>query len=75
MAMTLRARSANSAVMAPRPGPISKTTSHGLEGQRLQNPGSIPLVVEKMLAEFGAMATDFGFWILDFGFTSLLRAS
>ena len=33
----------------------------GFERERLQNPLAIPLVVEKMLAEFGAMAADFGF--------------
>jgi hypothetical protein len=32
-----------------------------LQREFLQNPVSIPLVVEKMLAEFGAMTSDFGF--------------
>jgi hypothetical protein len=32
-----------------------------LQRELLQNPGSIPLVVQKVLAEFGAMTGDFGF--------------
>jgi hypothetical protein len=47
----------------------------GIEGKRLQNPGSVPLVVQKMLTEFRAMTADFGFQILDFGFPSPLGAS
>jgi hypothetical protein len=41
----------------------------GTEIKFLQNFVPIALIVEEMLAEFGAMATDFRFWILDFGFT------
>jgi hypothetical protein len=43
------------------PGADFKDYVAGIEGERFQNPGSIPLVVEKMLAELGAMASDFGF--------------
>ena len=59
------------------PAPRADFNHHiaGRERKRLQNSGLIPLVVEKMLAQFGAMTADFGFSILDFGFTSPLCAS
>jgi hypothetical protein len=33
----------------------------GFEGEGLQNPASVPLVVQKVLAEFGAAAAEFEF--------------